>query len=156
MTKAGCRMSIDGNLGNFPIGHFVCAPELKRCRSRLDLEAARQSRPNQRRGDFLMNLDDALAEQIFDQREDWTGGALQESADRGKVPVDVIFSPTQRRFNAIFMSKAAYRQPLVTACKSSTRCEFSVDQNHLDGLDCEARADREGHQVVDRRDVVNV
>jgi hypothetical protein len=27
-------MSIDGNLGNFPIRHFVYVPELKRCRSR--------------------------------------------------------------------------------------------------------------------------
>ncbi len=156
VTKAGCRMSIDRNLSNFPIRHFVCAPELKRCRSRLDVEAARQCRRNERRGDFLMNLCDALAEQVFDQRKDWTGVALQESAYRGKVPVDVVFSPTERSFNTIFMSEAAYRQPLVTARKSSTRCEFSVNQNHLDGLDCEARADREGDEVVDRRDVVNV
>ncbi len=68
-----------------------------------------------------MYLHDALAEQIFDQREDWTGVALQESAYRGKVPVDIILSPTERRFNAIFMSKVAYRQGLVTARKSSTR-----------------------------------
>jgi hypothetical protein len=101
-------MSIDGYLGNFPVGHFVCAPELKRRAARLDLEAAGQCRRNQRRGDFLMNLHDGLAEQVFYEREDWTGVTLQESTYRGKIPVDVVFSPTQGRFNAIFMSEAAY------------------------------------------------
>jgi hypothetical protein len=65
-------MIIDGDLSNLPIGHFVCAPDFERCRSRVDLEATGYRQRNQRSGDFLMNLDDALAEQVFDQWEDWT------------------------------------------------------------------------------------
>ncbi len=109
MAEARGRMGIDCDLGDFAVRHFVGAPELERGRSRLDLEAVGQCRRDQRCSDFLVDLLDFSAEQILNQREDWTGVALQQSADGGKFPLDVILSPTQRSFHVVFVSEAAYR-----------------------------------------------
>ena len=82
-------MRVDRDLGDLSRGQFVGALHLERRGPGLDLEPASQRRGNQCRGDFLMNLDDTLAEQVFDQMKDRAGVALQETADGGKFPVDV-------------------------------------------------------------------
>ena len=83
----------------------------------------------------------------------WRGRSLP---DGGVVPVDEVLGPANRTFNAVHMSKAADRQPLLTARKPTARRELLVDREHLHGLDCETPADRPGDEVVDRHDVLSV
>ncbi len=83
MSESDCGVRVDGHLGDLSAGQFVGALHLKCGGPGFDLEAARQCRGNQCRGDFLMDLDDTLPEQVFDQMEDGAGMTLQEAADRG-------------------------------------------------------------------------
>ena len=61
-------MGVDGNLRDCAVSQSVCALYFQRRRSRLHLESFRQPGWNQARCDLLMDLHDALAERILDQR----------------------------------------------------------------------------------------
>jgi hypothetical protein len=78
MAKSGSRMCIDRDLCDLSGRKLVGALHFEGGGSGLDLESTCQGWRNQSRGDFLVDLDDALAEQVFDQMEDWTGVTLQE------------------------------------------------------------------------------
>ncbi len=69
-------MGVDRDLRDLAGRELISPPHLERGGSGLDLEPARQRRRNQRRRDLLMDLDDALAEQILDQMKNRTGVAL--------------------------------------------------------------------------------
>ena len=101
MAESGGGMRVDGDLGDLSGGQFVSALHFERSGAGLDLQAASQRRGNQSCRDFLMNLDDALAEQVFDQVEDGAGVTLQKAADGSKFPVDVDFRPADRKFAAL-------------------------------------------------------
>ena len=77
-------MGVHRDLRNLTVRCLVCALHLQRGRSRLGLQAIGEGGGDQHRGDLLVHLDDAHAEQVLDQREDRTGVALQEPADRGE------------------------------------------------------------------------
>ena len=83
-------MGIDRDLRDLAGREFVGALYFERGGSGLCLESTGQCRRNQCRGDFLMDLDDALAEQVFDQMEDGADVTPQEAADCVKA-----FKPKQ-------------------------------------------------------------
>src|ERR1700736_4251234 len=143
MAKSGRWMGVDRDLRNLAGRELVGALYLERGGPGLDLEPARQRRRNQRRCDLLMDLDDALAEQIFDQMKDRAGVALQQPAYRGEFPVDVDFGPAHRELAAFGVPKAADREPFVAARNANSGGEFIVGDDHLDGIDRKAHAGRE-------------
>src|SRR5882724_5883652 len=98
MSKPGSRMGIDRDLRDLAGRELVGALYFERGGASLYLESTGQIRRNQCRGDFLMDLDDTLAEQVFDQMEDGAGVTLQEATDGGKFPVDVNLCPTDGKF----------------------------------------------------------
>ena len=103
-----------------------------------------------------MNLHDALAEQVFDQRKDRPGVARQEPANGGEIPVDVVLSPANRTFTPSMCPKprtASHSSPLARPVRDAS---FSSIVSISHGLDDEAPADRPGHEVVDRHDVLRV
>src|SRR3981189_1680148 len=116
MAKSGCRMGIDRDLRDLAGRELVGALYFERGGSGLDLEPTGQRRRNQCRGDFLMDLDDTLAEQVFDQMEDRAGVTLQKAADGGKFPVDVNLGPADRKFVPVSVTKAADCEPILAAC----------------------------------------
>ena len=61
-------MRVDGNLRDPAVSQSVRALYFQRRRSCLNPESFRQSGWNQACGDLLMDLHDALAERILDQR----------------------------------------------------------------------------------------
>jgi hypothetical protein len=87
-------MGVDRDLGDLPVRRRVGASHLQRWGPGLDVEATFQRRWNEYCGDFLMNLNDTQAEQVFDQREDGALVAVQQPADRGKRAVDVVLGAT--------------------------------------------------------------
>src|SRR5690349_17435572 len=101
MAESGGRMRVDRDLGDLSGGQFVGALHFERRGAGLDLQAPSQRRRNQCRGDFLMDLDDALAEQVLDQMEYGAGVTLQEAPDGRKFPVDVDLGPADRKFVAL-------------------------------------------------------
>lgn len=107
-------------------------------------------------GDLLMDLDDALAEQVLDQMEDRSNMPLQQAADRGKIPVDVDLGPAHRKLAAFGVAETANREPVLAGRDPGSKCEFVVDFDHLDGIDREAYPGRERDQVVDGHDFVHV
>jgi hypothetical protein len=86
MAKSNCRMGVDRDLrdlaGRELVGtlHFECGG------TGPYLETPGERRRNQRHSDFLMDLDDTLAEQVFDQMENGSGVTLQKATDGGKFP----------------------------------------------------------------------
>src|SRR5882672_9621807 len=116
MTEPSCRMSIDGDLSNLSRCQPVCSLYLKSGGPRLDLESARQSWRNESSRDFLMDLHETLAEEVFDQMKDGACVALQEPTDGGEFPIDVDFGPADRKLAAFSVPEAADREPLVAAC----------------------------------------
>lgn len=106
-----------------------------------------------------MNLDDTEPEQIFDQRENGTVVALQQPADRGKRPVDVVLGAAQRdpgRLGTFSKPKSTDGQPLLTANQSGVVRQLVVDGDHGDRLDREPGAGSEREQIVDRHDVLDI
>ena len=73
----------------------------------LDAELLGEHRRDQHRCDLLANLDDAQAEEIFDQRKDRPAMTMQQSADRRKRPVDVVLGPAHRK-----LAPSICRKPL--------------------------------------------
>src|SRR2546425_1233976 len=66
MAKSSSRMCIDRDLCDLSVRKLVGALHFEGGGSGLDLESTCQGRRNQCRSDFLMDLDDALAEKVFD------------------------------------------------------------------------------------------
>ena len=90
-------MGVDSDLRDLACGQRVSSLHLERRSSRLDLESGGKRRRKQGGCDILVNLDDALTEQVFDQMKDWPPMTLQQPPDRGKFPVDVNFGPANRK-----------------------------------------------------------
>src|SRR5262252_5785754 len=108
-------MGIDRHLCDLPRSELIGALHFERGGSRLDLEAACQRRRNQSCSDLLMDLDDALAEQVLDQMEDRPAMTLQQPADGSEFTVDIDFGPAHRKFAAFGVAEAADREPLLAA-----------------------------------------
>ncbi len=97
----------------------------------LDVEAVRQRRWDEYRGDFLMNLNDTQAEQVLDQREDRAFVALQQPADRGERAVDVVLGAAQRGSTgpaAFGLPETPDGQPLLAARQPGPGRQLVVDR----------------------------
>src|SRR5215472_15132213 len=120
MAEARAGMGVDCDLCHLAGRKLVSALHFQRRGPCLDLEASGERQRDQCSCDLLMHLDDALAKEILDQMEDRAAVALQEPADRGKLPVDVNLGPAHRQFAALGMTEAADGQPLLAFGDAST------------------------------------
>src|SRR5260221_5160906 len=105
-------MSVDCDLRDHSRSKLVGALNLQRGRAGLYFQTARQRRRDQRGGDLLVHLDDALAEQILDQVKDRAAVTLQQPADGRELAVDIDLGPAYRQIAAFGVTEAAHSEPL--------------------------------------------
>ena len=87
--------------------------------------------------DLLMDLDDADPEEVLDEREDRSVVPLQQPADRGEGPVDVVLGVADRFRRPSACLKPRTHEPLRADGQPGVRREFLVEGHHGVGLDVE-------------------